>query len=174
MRVRLLLPCLLLLGSTLAAAAEVETISPSVAGLYIGQEKIVEGKVTSTVREANIVKLHFGEKQPRLTVSLVIGLLSRFPPEPETYYLNRMVRVAGTIDEFRGNVEMIIDDPQAVYALDAPPYPGAAPAGAPPSDLQKRYDALSERVHELEQRLKQLEPGSSSPTPTSQPNGDSR
>src|SRR5512140_1639521 len=89
---------LLLALSRLGVAAALDTsIAPGVAGLFIDEEKIVEGPVTAAERDGNTVHLRLGTAPQSLTVSLIIGLLSNFPPEPERYYLGKSVRVVGTI-----------------------------------------------------------------------------
>ncbi|HYD47295.1 MAG TPA: hypothetical protein VEB21_03065 [Terriglobales bacterium] len=154
------------------AAAAAEVVSASVAGLYVGEQRVVEGKVIATERDANVVKLHLGAKQPQLTIALVIGVLSRFPAAPETYYLNRMVRAAGVIEDFRGQLQMVVRDPELIYALDGG-VPAAGPASSEPViNLQQRYDVLNRRVQQLEQRLRELQPATpGSPPPASEKQG---
>jgi hypothetical protein len=166
-----------------SVAAEV-SISPSVAGLFIGEDKIVEGLVVAAQREGNVVHLQLGTPPQAVIVNVVVGLLSKFPSEPERYYLGKTVRVAGAIQSFRGTVEMTIHDPALIAVVDAslPPAAGvAAPAvsaappvlSAPPpasgpaaarepvpaaqSPLEERLETLSERLRALEERVDQLE-----------------
>jgi hypothetical protein len=154
----------LLLGlSGLGIAAALDTsITPGVAGLFVGEEKIVEGPVSATECEANTVRLRVGTPPQSLTVSLIIGLLSRFPPEPERYYLGKTVRVVGTIRSFRGALEMVIHDPAHIEVAGATSaVSGDRPAGGTmtTSDeaVHPTVDALQQRVHELEEKVHQLE-----------------
>src|SRR5882672_329823 len=137
---------------TLAATSDV-SISPNVAALYVGERKLVEGSVTTAERDGATVHLHLGTKPPELVVSLIIGLLSHFPPEPDHYYAGKTVRVVGTIRSFRGRPQIVIHDPADIEVVgEAPPTPVRAAAGAA-TEVQQ----LRERVRQLEQRVRELE-----------------
>ena len=144
------------------AAASGAPIAVSVAPLFIGEEKIVEGKVTAAERDGNVVRLRLGTAPQTLTVSLVIGLLSDFPPDPERHYLGQTVRVAGTIGSFRGTVEIVIHDPANIRIVGAassgkrPPVAAQNAPAAEPAVLQ-RLDNLNDRLRALEKRVQQLE-----------------
>ncbi len=166
-----MLPLLLVLAALTPAAADV-SVSPSVAGLFVGEDKVVEGTVTAAERDTNIVRLHLGKAPQELAVSLVIGWLNTFPPTPERYYLGKTVRVAGTIRSFRGTPEMIIRDAadiQLVGDTSVAAAPGRSAEIAPTEQtgreaaLQRRVDSLTDQVHRLEQRIQQLEGGSAQP-----------
>lgn len=163
-------------GQSFGATADV-SISPSVASLFIGQEKIVEGTVAATQREGNVVRLLIGTPPQTVTVSLVIGLLSKYPSEPERYYLGKTVRVAGTIQDFRHAVEIELHDAALIEVVEAPIPQASAPDTAPvkpdpqfhdreaaPGHLQvkngsvqRRLDTLNERIRVLERKVQQLE-----------------
>ena len=159
------LPLLLLavglgLGAPARASTSDGSITAGVAALFVDQQKIVEGLVTDTARDANTVRLRLGHAPQALTVSLIIGLLSKFPADPEHYYLGKNVRVFGTIHSFRGELEIVVHDPELIELADAPhsPTPGADPA------VRDSIDALQHRVHELEDQVRQLQhPGNSAP-----------
>jgi hypothetical protein len=143
-------------------AASDAAIDANVAALFIGEEKTVEGTVTAAEREGNAVRLHLGSGPQALTVSLVIGLLSKFPPAPERYYLGKTLRVAGTIGSFRGTPEIVVRDAAEIQVAGAPKPaasnpPGTGPASArqpPPADT---IEVLHERIRVLEERVRQLE-----------------
>ena len=151
------------------AASPNGSISPSGAGLFIGEEKTVEGPVTSAEREANVVRLRLGRAPQEVIVSVVIGLLSTFPPVPENYYPGKTVRVTGTIRSFRGVPEIVIRDAADIQVVDsgvaAVPAAGALAASsamaAPPvredDSTRQRLETLTERVRQLEERVRQLE-----------------
>jgi hypothetical protein len=146
----LALALLLALSGAARAVAPDDSIAPGVAGLFVGEEKIVEGPVTAAEREANTVRLRLGTPPQSLTVSLIIGLLSSFPPEPERYYLGKTVRVVGTIQSFRGAAEMVMHDPAHIEVAGGTTTTSDAPG-------QTTVDALQRRVHELEEKVHQLE-----------------
>jgi len=137
-------------------------ISASVAPLFIGEEKIVEGTVTAAERDADVVRLRFGNAPQALTVSLVIGLLSDFPADPERHYLGRTVRVAGTIRSFKDRPEIFIHDPANIKIVDAgaPPateHAATVPAGSDDSRaLREQVKTLNERVRTLENQVQKL------------------
>lgn len=139
------------------SAEELETISASVAPLYVGARRIVEGRVLSAERDANVVNLTVGDRAGSITVSLVIGLLSDFPNQPEKYYLDRDVRVVGDITQFRGQVGITVRDPDNIAIAGAVPASAAQPA----IDLQRDYDALKDRLRALEQRVGEIAPPAS-------------
>ena len=142
-----------LLASAPAHALTDASISPSVAGLFIGETKVVEGAVTAAERESNVVRLHLGKPPQELLVSLVIGLLNDFPPAPETYYAGKTVRVAGTLRSFRGVPEIVVHDPADIRIMGnnapsggLPAASAALPAAAvamPPADVPPARLAVS-------------------------------
>jgi len=156
---------LLTLGSVSRAASPDGAISASVAPLFVGEEKIVEGKVTAAERDANVVHLRFGVAPQALTVSLVIGLLSDFPREPERYYLGQTVRVAGTIRSFKDRPEIVVHDPANIKLVGAPTQqvseraPPAPPGAEDAAALREQVKTLNERVRALEDEVQQLRGG---------------
>jgi hypothetical protein len=154
---------LLLLLSRVGIAAALDTsIAPGVAGLFVDEEKVVEGPVTAAERDGTTVRLRLGNAPQSLTVSLIIGLFSNFPPEPERYYLGKSVRVVGTIRDFRGALEIVLHDPAHIEVIGVSRVvsgerpPAAAPA-ANDAVVGDTVDALKQRVRELEEKVRQLE-----------------
>lgn len=147
---------LIVLANVSRAATPDATISASVAPLFVGQEKIVEGTVTAAERDANVVRLRFGSAPQALTVSLIIGLLTDFPSDPERYYLGHTVRVAGTIRSFKDRPEIVIHDPANIKIVGA----GAPPANERAATVPHASDdapALREQVKTLNERVRTLE-----------------
>jgi len=109
--------------------------------------------VTVAERDANTVRLRLGHPPQTLTVSLIIGLLSKFPSDPERYYLGKTVRVFGMIHSFRGDLEIVIHDPALIEIADAPR------AETPTTDpgVRDNIDALKQRVRDLEEQVQQLQ-----------------
>jgi hypothetical protein len=147
------------------AASPDAAISANVATLFVGQEKIVEGTVTTAERDANVVHLRFGTGPQALTVSLVIGLLNDFPHEPERYYLGKSVRIAGTIRSFKDRPEMVIHDPADIKVVGATvpqtsqPATGARQGSDDAPALREEVKTLNERVRMLENQVEQLRGG---------------
>jgi len=153
-------------------AAAQPPIAPRVAGLYVGQERVVEGKVVAAQREGNTVWLRFGHAPQDFVVTLSLGLLSDLPAKPEEAYVGKTVRVAGTIKSSRGVPEIVLRDatnieivepgsasarpapPAAAPAVGAAPLPPASALPGPPSSeleaLRAQVEALTRRVESLE------------------------
>lgn len=152
---------LLGLAGVCRAAPPDVPISANVAALFVGQEKIVEGTVEAAQRDGNVVRLRLGKSPHALTVSLVIGLLSDFPADPEHFYLGKSVRVAGMIESFRDTPEIVVHDAAKIRLSSAAAAAAeAADAGkdgtADASSLREQVQMLSERMRALEQRVQQL------------------
>jgi hypothetical protein len=147
------------LAGVCRAAPPDAPISASVAALFVGQQKIVEGTVEAAQRDGNVVRLRLGKAPHALTVSLVIGLLSDFPADPEHFYLGKSVRVAGMIESFRDTPEIVVHDAANIRLSSAAAE--AVDAGkdgtADASSLREQVQTLSERMRALEQRVQQLE-----------------
>ncbi len=141
---------------TQAALAQPPLIDPSVAGFYTGREVTVEAPVQTARRRGNVVELQIGQAPHTLQVSLVEGLLHRFPADAEQVYRGKTIRVSGKIREFRGRLEMIVRDPANLLVLGTGTANPIGEAAAPP--------AQTERIRSLEQRLEALESRASTPS----------
>jgi len=152
------------LAGVCRAAPPDAPIAASVAALFVGQEKIVEDTVEAAQRDGNVVRLRLGKAPHALTASLVIGLLSDFPADPEHFYLGKSVRVAGVIESFRDTPEIVVHD--AAHIRLSSRVAAAAEAGDAGKDgiadapsLRAQVQTLGERMRALEQRVQQLERG---------------
>lgn len=132
-------------------------IAVGVAPLFVGEEKVVQGVVTAVEKDVNVVTLRLGTPPQSLTVSLVIGLLSRFPSSPEVYYAGKTVVVAGTIEKFRDELEMTIRDPARIEVVDLDS------AGRDDPKLREQQEAVRAKVQALEERIRQLEASQQKP-----------
>ncbi len=106
------------------------TIAWSEAGNYIGQIKVIEGTIVGTHYASNVrgqptfLDFHmpykdyfkcliWGSDRPKFT--------REFNADPETFLLNKHVRVKGLIEEYpkgSGVPEMILDDPSQIEIID--------------------------------------------------------
>lgn len=78
---------------------------------YIGEEKIVVGKVVSTFRSGtNTVFLNFEKPYPNHCFVAVIfsSYLKNFPKNPEKYYYGKILRIKGKIEEYEGKPQIIL------------------------------------------------------------------
>ena len=92
---------------------EINVIGPCNAGNYIGEEKIVEGKIVDTYKYKTIsVFLNFEKPYPNSCFTAVIWSDDwyKFPENPEDYYRGKIVRVQGEIIEYKGTPEIILKD----------------------------------------------------------------
>ncbi len=90
-----------------------EVVGSCNAGNYIGQEKIVEGKIVDTYKsKTNTVFLNFEKPYPNQCFTAVIfsSDLYKFPENPEDYFENKVVRVRGEIEEYGGKPEIILEN----------------------------------------------------------------
>lgn len=105
-----------------------EVISWEGASKYIGQTKAVEGVVVSakyaSTSKGRPTFLNIGKPYPELGRFTVLIWGSdrkkfemEFPPNPETYFLNKRVQVTGLIEEYKGNVEIILSDPSQIKVV---------------------------------------------------------
>lgn len=94
-------------GPTLAE----NTIHWSDASNHYGQYGTVEGTIASAKCTPKVCFLNF-DKDYKTTFSVVIFAsdLSKFPSNPEQYYLNKTVQVTGAIKEYKGKPEIILKD----------------------------------------------------------------
>ena len=92
-----------------------DVVGACLAGKYLGQKLIVEGKIVDTYRDlkSNTVFLNFEKAYPNQCFTGVIfsSDLYKFVQNPEDYYLNKTVRIFGEIKEYKGRPEIILEDP---------------------------------------------------------------
>jgi hypothetical protein len=98
-----------------------ETIPWDLAENYIGKHMSVEGRVVRTHNSGKACFLNFHNNWVRYC-SLVIfdNVFHRFPVKPETFYLNKFVRVKGKIKKFRGRPEIVLNSPKQIEIIDKP------------------------------------------------------
>jgi hypothetical protein len=96
------------------------------AGSYIGQQQTVEGTVVSAYFAADtksqLTYLDFHKPYESYFKCIIWGrdrdkFLEAFPPNPETYFLNKLVQVTGLIEEYpkgSGVPEIILKDPSQI------------------------------------------------------------
>jgi PKD repeat protein len=100
------------------------------AGSYIGQRLTVEGVVVNGYYAADtsrrITFLDFHKPYDDYFKCIIWGsdrekFLNEFPPDPETYFLNKTVRVTGIIEEYprgSGIPEMVLEEPSQIELIE--------------------------------------------------------
>lgn len=94
-----------------------DTVSSKDAKNFIGQTKIITGKVASVfVAKSGTVLINFDEKHPNATFVAVIK------PENPVAYDNikegSILTVSGTIEDFKGKPEIIIKDVSQILKVE--------------------------------------------------------
>lgn len=101
---------------SLAYAADV--ISWQDAGSYIGQYKTVEGTIIATHNSGKACFLNFHPNwKVYFTAVIFANSFYKFPANPETYYLNKKVRVIGKIKLYKGKPEIILNSPSQIAII---------------------------------------------------------
>jgi len=104
-------------------------ISWKEAGSYIGQHRVVEGIVAGTYYAADtksqLTFLDFHKPYQGYFKCIIWGrdrgkFVKEFPPNPETYFLNKRVQVTGLIEEYpkgSGVPEIVLRDPSQIKVV---------------------------------------------------------
>jgi len=98
-----------------------EAISPEQAGNFIGEIKIVEGRILSTYKSAKVVFLNFGENHKTDFTAVIfnnnLASFARQGIEPVRDYRGKKVRLYGKIKEY-GGPEIILDNPGQIEIVE--------------------------------------------------------
>jgi hypothetical protein len=83
---------------------------------YVGQSKTVEGKIVRTYASSKgTVFLDFHDPyQGYFEVTIFSSDVKNFPFSPVSFYLNKEVRVTGTIELYQGAPEIIVHSPSQI------------------------------------------------------------
>jgi hypothetical protein len=138
-----------------ARQAGAQGISSTDASQYVGERQVVEGKVTEVRREGKVVRLGFGPDPNGFTVAVIFGLLRDVPPDIESTYQGRTIRVEGKIRSFHGAPEMLIQDLTLIEFVDARPTP-AAVVPEEEAELREEIQRIETRLDRVEQEIKAL------------------
>jgi PKD repeat protein len=103
-------------------------ISWKEAGNYIGQNKLVEGVIVGTnyYAKGKITFLNFNMPYKGYFTCIIWDtdrskFIKQFPPNPETYFLNKRVRVKGMIEEYpkgSGTPEIVLKEPAQIEVIE--------------------------------------------------------
>jgi len=106
-----------------------QVISWEEAGSYIGQHKVVEGTIVGTYYAADTKSkptfLNFHKPYRGFFKCVIWGrdrekFIKEFPPNPETYFLDKPVQATGIIEEYpkgSGVPEIILRDPSQIKVI---------------------------------------------------------
>ena len=102
------------LGAQLSTAA-VPRISWRDAADHYQEYVTVEGEVVASHNSGKACFLNFHPDYHRYFSAVIFASsFDRFPPEPEDYYLGRVVEVSGRIEEYRDAPEIVLENPEQI------------------------------------------------------------
>ncbi len=86
---------------------------------YYEEVKTVEGKIVLSHNSGKACFLNFHRNyKEHFTVVMFAKDFAKFPPNPERYYLNKIVRVTGKIQEYNNKPEIIVKDPSKIEIIE--------------------------------------------------------
>jgi hypothetical protein len=127
--------------------AGTNVISANDAAGYYGQNKIVQGLIVKTYNSGKACFLDFRlDYQNGFVGVIFVSAFPSFPPSPETYYMNKEVRISGLVKQYQGYPEIIIESPNQIeIAKDSVGTSTPAPAPTPSySDTQSDEPTLED------------------------------
>lgn len=109
------------------------------AGEHVGRAVTVRGKVVRAHRGDKVVHLNFREEwQGTFQAVIFASAWCDFPAPPEELFLQREILVSGTVKEYRGAPEIVVDSPAQIRFADGtvvaanPPLTAVSGARPPP------------------------------------------
>lgn len=98
-----------------------EVLSPEQAGSFIGEIKIVEGRILSTYKSPKVTFLNFGEDYKTDFTAVIfnnnLASFARKGIDPVRDYRGKQVRVYGRIKEY-GGPEIVLDNPGQIEIVE--------------------------------------------------------
>jgi DNA/RNA endonuclease YhcR with UshA esterase domain len=144
----ILVLALILLGlSPVKTVSQGRVISWETATEYVGQTVTVEGIIVRTYNSGRACFLNFHpDYQKHLSLVIFASDFSRFPVEPERYYLNKKVRVKGRVILYQGRPEIILNSPQQISLVGEPSEPEKQAAAAREISWEEAADYYGQTV----------------------------
>lgn len=89
------------------------------AGLFIGEQVVVEGRIVNTAATGSVNYLNFSEDYHN-TLSLVIFNrdLNKFSYQPAVYIKDKEIKVFGEIEIYQGSPQIVVNDPHDILIID--------------------------------------------------------
>lgn len=85
---------------------------------YYGRHVTVEGKIVSTYNSGKACFLNFHPDYKKYFTAVIFkSAFHRFSPNPEDFYYGKRVQVTGTIKEYNGKPEIILNDPSQIKII---------------------------------------------------------
>jgi DNA/RNA endonuclease YhcR with UshA esterase domain len=90
-------------------------VSYTEASSYLDQNKVVEGTIVYTyVSSGGIVWLYFHNPYKGYFYAIIFSSTKNFNFPPATFYLNKEVRISGTIKLYNGDPEITVNSPAQI------------------------------------------------------------
>ena len=87
---------------------------------HYGKECTVEGTIVLTRNTGKACFLNFSnDYKTDFTAVIFASRFKNFPPSPEEYYRDKAVRVIGTVKQYQGKPEIVLDSPSQIKILNA-------------------------------------------------------
>lgn len=82
---------------------------------YYGQSKIVQGLIVTTHNSGKACFLDFKYDYQNGFVGVIFAsAFAAFPASPQSYYANKEVRISGTVTQYQGHPQIIIESPNQI------------------------------------------------------------
>jgi len=113
------------------------------AGKYYGQNVTVTGKVVVSYNSGKACFLNFHEDYKKhFTAVIFASDFSRFPSDPQDYYLYKDVEVSGLIKEYEGKPEIILNSPSQIKIVKGEESRGGSTPVVSWEDADKYYGKI--------------------------------
>jgi DNA/RNA endonuclease YhcR with UshA esterase domain len=125
---------------------------------YYGQTVTVTGKIVATHNSGKACFLNFHQNYTKYFSAVIFASdFSKFPPNPENYYLNKDVKVTGLVREYQGKPEIILKEPSQIAIVGEENKPKPLTGKAEDKDLLAKITTLQDQVADLTKRVVTLE-----------------
>ena len=122
---------------------------------YYGQTVTVTGKIVATHNSGKACFLNFHPNYKKYFTAVIFASdFGKFPLNPESYYLDKDVKVTGLVKEYQGKPEIILKDPSQIEIVG--PKQKIEPKLTIEA-LAKKVEVLELRIKALEERVRKLE-----------------
>mgnify|MGYP001592010810 CR=1 FL=1 len=89
------------------------------AARYYGKQVVVEGEVAATYRSEAVCFLNFNPDYNKDFFAVIhSAAFPLFPPNPETFYKGKRIRVSGVVKEYKGRPQIMLESPKQVEIME--------------------------------------------------------
>ena len=127
---------------------------------YYGQTVTVTGKIVGAHNSGKACFLNFHQNWKKYFTAVIFASdFSKFPTNPEEYYLNKEVKITGFVKEYQGKPEIILKDPTQIQIVGVKQEVEAKVTKEPVAvkSMTTQDIEILEKVQAQELRIKALE-----------------